>query len=203
MHAELDALLCSGPRKGKQFTYALVENRVRKPVKLTRDEALAELTKRYFTSHGPATIQDMGWWSGLPLHEVKKGIERNGHSLMSETLDGKIYWRAHCSHEDARALTKAHLLPIYDEFFIGYKNSSHVYRELMEKKGDKTPHIIFNNALVIGNRVAGTWTKKIKKNHAEIQTSLFSKLNVNEKSAFDNAVQKYEKFLGMKIKLVH
>lgn len=198
MHAELDALLCSGPRNRKQFTYALVENRVRKPLKLTRDEALAELTKRYFTSHGPATIHDMGWWSGLPLHEVKKGIERNGHSLMSETLDGKIYWRAPNSREDTRALTKAHLLPIYDEFFIGYKNSSHVYRELMEKKGDKTPHIIFNNALVIGENVKGTWKKTIVKKNMEITISLFSPLRVHEKPSLEEAVKRYGSFLGVR-----
>src|SRR6185369_4462037 len=65
LRAELDGLICSGPRLGKQFTYALLEERVPPGKTLTREEALAELTRRYFSSHGPATLQDFVWWSGL------------------------------------------------------------------------------------------------------------------------------------------
>jgi len=67
MRAELDGVICSGARRGKQFTYALLAERAQQARTLDRDEALAELTMRYFTSHGPATIQDFVWWSGLTV----------------------------------------------------------------------------------------------------------------------------------------
>jgi hypothetical protein len=37
---------------------------------LAREEALAELSERYFTSHGPASLQDFTWWSGLTVADA-------------------------------------------------------------------------------------------------------------------------------------
>ena len=73
MRAELDGVICSGARRGKQFTYALLDERV-PPRELTRDEALAELTRRYFTSRGPAQVQDFAWWSGLTMADARAGL---------------------------------------------------------------------------------------------------------------------------------
>ena len=65
MRAELDAVICNGPRRGNQRTYALLEERVPPAKPIDRDEALTKLALRYFTSHGPATLRDYVWWSGL------------------------------------------------------------------------------------------------------------------------------------------
>ncbi len=92
LHAELDGVVCSGALKGKEHTYALLEERAPKTIKLTRDEALAELTKRYFASHGPATVKDYAWWSSLSVAEVKRGIEIVASQLNHETLAGHDYW---------------------------------------------------------------------------------------------------------------
>ena len=92
MQAELEGILCSGPRRGKQFTYALLEERVPPAKKLEQDEALAELTKRYFTSHGPALLKDFVWWSGLTVAEAKEGIELVKTSLQHEIINDQSYW---------------------------------------------------------------------------------------------------------------
>ena len=92
MAAELDGLICSGPRRGKQFTYALLEERVPPVAPLQRDEALATLTRRYFASHGPATAQDFAKWSGLTSADAKRGLEMVGTQLQHETLNGAEYW---------------------------------------------------------------------------------------------------------------
>jgi len=73
LRAELDGLICSGPRLGNQFTYTLLDERVPETKTLNREEALAKLTRRYFTSHGPATLQDFIWWSGLTAADAKNG----------------------------------------------------------------------------------------------------------------------------------
>ena len=65
MYAELEGVICSGPTRGSQFTYALLAERAPDARRLTRDEALGELSRRFFRSHGPATIRDFVWWSGL------------------------------------------------------------------------------------------------------------------------------------------
>ena len=94
MGAELDALICSGPRRGKQFPYMLLEERVPPTPALTRDEALAGLIKRYFTSPGPAQAQDFIWWSGPTAADMKKGLRLVGSRLSRETIDGKDFWFA-------------------------------------------------------------------------------------------------------------
>jgi hypothetical protein len=119
LRAELDAVVCSGPRRGKQFTYALLEERVPPAARLERDEALLELTCRYFSTRGPATGQDFAWWSGLTMSDVKRGLEIAGRTLKHATIDGKDFWFA--ERAVPKASRSAHLLPNYDEYFIGYK----------------------------------------------------------------------------------
>ena len=92
MDAELDQVICSGPRQGKQFTYALLDERAPRARVLKADEALAELTRRYFTSHGPATVRDFVWWSGLTVKQTKAGLEMLGRAAASESCDGVTYW---------------------------------------------------------------------------------------------------------------
>ena len=75
MWAELDGLICSGPRRGKQFTYALMEESVRKAKKLNREQALAKLALNYFTSHGPAQLKDFSWWSGLAVKDARDALD--------------------------------------------------------------------------------------------------------------------------------
>jgi hypothetical protein len=94
MRAELDGVICSGARIGKQFTYALLDERVPRTKALTRDAALAELTRRYFTSRGPATVQDFVWWSGLTVADARAGIEMTGRRLVREVIDGTACWRS-------------------------------------------------------------------------------------------------------------
>jgi len=75
MRAELDAIICSGARRGKQQTYALFDERVRRAKRMRRDDALAELTRRYFVSRGPATLKDYVVWSSLTGAEGRIGLE--------------------------------------------------------------------------------------------------------------------------------
>ena len=120
MSAELDQVICSGPRRGKQFTYALLAERAPRARVLPRDEALGELTRRYFTSHGPATLRDYVWWSGLTMKEARRGVEIVGRALVQETFGDLTCWSAASAPTAARR--GAHLLPIYDEYLIAYKD---------------------------------------------------------------------------------
>ena len=92
MHAELEGVICSGPRRGKQFTYALLSERAPKSRVLDREAALGELAQRYFASHGPATVRDFAWWSSLTLSEAQQAIDSVSRKLESTTLDGTSYW---------------------------------------------------------------------------------------------------------------
>lgn len=101
---------------------ALFEARVPRGSTLTRDEALAELTRRYFTSRGPATVRDYVWWSGLTVRDARAGIEMAGSTLMQEVIDGRPYWFAPSRMPARRAAPSVYLLPNYDELGIAYKD---------------------------------------------------------------------------------
>src|SRR6185312_5146089 len=122
MRAELDAVICNGPRRGKQFTYALLEDRVPPATPIDRDEALAKLARRYFTSHGPATLKDYVWWSGLMVRDAKAGIDLAGASLVRDEVDGFTYWCSDRRAPKATTSPRAHLLPNYDEYLIAHKD---------------------------------------------------------------------------------
>jgi hypothetical protein len=124
MHAELEALICSGPRRGKQFTYALLEERVPPVAAVKRDEALTVLTRRYFAGHGPATAQDLAKWSGLTTADAKRGLDMVGVQLQHEKLNGEEYWFSPTAVPDEFTPATAYLLSIYDEYLIGYKDRS-------------------------------------------------------------------------------
>ena len=111
--AELDAIVCSGPRRGKQFTYALLDERAPQARRLARDEALAELTGRYFTSHGPATADDFAWWSGLTKADVKAGLEMVATQLIHKVIDSKSYWFSASTPPPRKSSHQAFLLPTY------------------------------------------------------------------------------------------
>ena len=126
MEAEIDGIICSGKRVGKQFTYALLDERVPPTLLMERDEAVAELGKRYFISRGPATIHDFMWWSGLPLKDAKKSIEANKKVLHHEVIQGQAYWFGSDIPSKSKKIKSVMVLPSYDEYTVGYRDRSHV-----------------------------------------------------------------------------
>ncbi len=192
--AELDGIVCSGARRGKQFTYALLDERVPETRTLSRDEALAELTKRYFTSHGPAMIQDFVWWSGLTTADAKSGLEMSRAHLTQETIDGKIYWFSSSMPVTNRLIPPALLLPPYDEYTIAYKDHSAI---LDPAYGEQAKTQLYGGAAVSDSQAVGYWRRTFSKGTAVIEIAPFRPLDATERDAFAAAAQHYGEFLGL------
>ena len=124
MEAEIDGIICSGGIQGKKQTYALLAERVLVKKAFSKDEALALLAKKYFTSHGPATLPDFVWWSGLPIADARKALEMNKATLISETIGTDTYWFADSVYLPSSPPDSVYLLPAFDEYLISYKNRS-------------------------------------------------------------------------------
>jgi hypothetical protein len=197
MHAELEGLICSGAMRGKQHTYDLLDERVPPARMLERDEALVELTRRFFTSHGPATVKDCAWWSGLVPSDVRRGLELNTSQLEMARLDGQQYWFGPDSRTDLAASPIAHLLPAYDEYTIAYKEHRAIfhpdYRDLVVAA--------FGIVIVIDGQIVGAWKRVIEKQHVLLTLEPFRALSEPEQQALDLAVKRYRAFLGKPIVL--
>jgi hypothetical protein len=195
MHAELEGLICSGGQRGRQFTYALLEERAPFPRTLTREEALFELTLRYFTSRGPATAQDFARWSGLTLTDARLGLQ-SATNLLQETFDGITYWFAEPTSSPDIHPTIAFLLPAYDEYISSYKDYSQI-----AEPGVTPRQVAFGNALqniiVVNSQIKGTWRRIIKKDRVTIESNLFSTFSATEKQALTEAARLFGDFLGL------
>jgi hypothetical protein len=189
LYAELEGLICSGPRRGKQFTYALLANQAPAGRTLPRDEALAELTLRYLRSHGPATIRDFVWWSGLKTTDAKRGLEVSGAT--SREVDGLKYWSLDGSvGRIARPNTTVHLLPVYDEYLVAYRDQQAVPRPAYVLGS-------FQHALVIGGQTAGTWRVIPARTSIVVEVTPHRRLTPTERRRLSQEVARYGRFLGV------
>jgi hypothetical protein len=198
MYAELERVICSGPRKGKQFTYALLDERApanKKTKKFNREEALAELIMRYFKSRGPATIQDFVWWSGLTVKDARTGISLLTKTLESKIINGQEYFFYPGELKDIRKLQTTFLMPDYDEYGISYKNRDLIFDKKNALKGhDGNP--IFGHMIVINGVIEGTWQRVIKNNKVNVETTFFSPLNKTKTASLNKAIKKYISFVS-------
>ncbi len=184
--AELDGVVCSGPMKGKQFTYALLDERVPEAPALIREEALAKLTQRYFTSHGPATLQDFVWWSGLTVADARNGVASVKSQIAELVIDEKVYWSSKVKTAK-RSGTSAYLLPAYDEYFVAYKD-----RQPLFVPGEMDTWGVLGPAVVIDGVAAGNW----KRVNNTVEFSFTRPLTKTEKYAVSTAVDRYTTYLA-------
>ena len=186
LRAEIDGLICSGVIKGKKQTYALLSERV--PVKktLSKEEALAKLTKSYFSSHAPATLPDFVWWSGLPAADARRGLEMNKPSLNSATIGSETYWSVQSDTLPEPLPDSVHLLPAFDEFLISYKNRSAVITAEDHKKAI-SDNGIFRPVVLVNGQISGLWKRSFKKETAVIETEYFRPHNKTEEHLIANA----------------
>ena len=192
----LDGLTCYAARRGKQFTFALLEEWVAAARTLERDEALAELAKRYFTSRGPATLQDFVWWSGLTTADARAGLEMAKPHLAQETIKGQTYWLSYATPAAKETLQTAYLLPAYDEYTVAYRDRSAVLNSCYAKRAD-SGNGIFSPVMVLAGQVVGTWKRTLKKGSVIITPNPFTRLKQAEKHAFTRAARQYGAFLGL------
>jgi len=200
MHAELEGLIVSGPRRGKQFTYMLLDERAPGGRALARDEALVAVARRFFLSHGPATPADFANWSGLTLTEARQGLDAVAGELDSETVDGQTYWFADDPLPPRSPSPTVYLLSIYDEYTIGYKDRRAI---VSAEDGARlaTMGNALQNVIVMDGRIVGTWRRTLAKTSLVIELNLFRVLSEEERAAVEVAGQKYSEFLALSLAL--
>ena len=195
LYAELEQIVCSGPRRGSQFTYALLADRAPRARTLPREEALATLARRYLRSHGPATVRDFVWWSGLTTADARRAFEMN--RARGESDGGLTYWSLPGSPDPGEA-PLVQLLPIYDEYLIAYQDRVAVPHGPLVLRSMAGP-ATFQHALVAGGQVAGTWRAADGRGGVGVEIVPLRTLTRAERSALEAAVAAYERFRGLAV----
>ncbi|MGZ4884035.1 MAG: winged helix DNA-binding domain-containing protein [Halobacteriota archaeon] len=201
VHAELDRLICSGPRRGRQFTYALLDERVGGSDRPDREQSLAKLAFRYFTSHGPAQLKDFSWWSGLATTDARSALDMVESGLNQATFGKKTYWFPPYPEALIPDRPAALLLSVYDEYTVAYHDRSDIsetrYIERMIAAGN-----VLTAVIVLNGGVVGTWKKAMNNESVEIMLNPFRELDKDEQEAVEAEVERYGKFFGMPAAIV-
>lgn len=198
MHCELQGLICSGGFEGRHHTYVLIsETGVVDDRGITAEEGIIELARRYLASHGPASLKDMSWWSGLTVTTLRAALEALGDRVVQEALEGITLWSVAGDGHDAQDPKRVYLLQTYDEVVVGYTES----RYLGDPHADEArarfmgagsaPH----NLVAYGVQVAGFWRRTIRATAVDIEVQLFHRLDSRGQSALDEAVSELGRFL--------
>ena len=195
MNAELEGLICSGPRQGKQFTYALLDEKTPEAKPFDKPQALHDLAARYFLTRGPATINDFTWWSGLTVKEAKEGIASLGSKYLHETVQGKEYIFYNKPVQVVKKSNSTFLMPDYDEYGISYKDRS-IYMNPKMNKESREVHPHFSHAIVVDGYFGGNWKKSMKGNKHVIDINPLASLSKQQLSAIDRSVKRYVKFFS-------
>ncbi|MFL5616430.1 MAG: winged helix DNA-binding domain-containing protein [Gemmatimonadaceae bacterium] len=197
MQAELDGVLCSGPRRGKQFTYALLDERAPAASSLERDEALRELARRYFITRGPATPRDFAWWSGLTVADAKRGIEMNGETLQHATVNDVSYWMRADAERPPPATGTAYLLPNYDEYFIGFRDRQAIGNRLRDTWLVTGGNALIPHVVVVDGQLVGTWKRSVEKGELHVTLRGLTRLTRAESARVRAAAEKLGTFLDL------
>jgi hypothetical protein len=194
MQAEVDGVICSGARRGKQFTYALLDACAPSVPRIERDDALSRLARTYFTTRGPASIHDFAWWSGLRVSDAKRAVEILGQSLTAVKHGEKPLWMIERSKPAPSADGSAHLLPNYDEYFIGHRDRSAIGGRLsgvgLVTGGDAS----ISHVIIAAGELVGRWKRVTAANRSQAEISVTGRVTRLERAAIARALARFDAF---------
>lgn len=192
-HAEISGLICNGRQSGNSITYALLQERVRPSTAISREEGLAKLAEKYFRSHGPATLQDFSWWSGLTTQDAKRALQSIQGQLFLSKLEGQEFWHSEDAEANAVSANSLLAIPAYDELIISYKSRfAAVAIESLSKAVSSNG--IFRPVIVFNGQVIGIWRRTTKKGRLEIYCNLFVPASPKLKVQIHEAFVSYGQF---------
>jgi len=194
--ASSEGLIAQGVMRGNNPTFFALDTVPNGKV-YTRAEALAELARRYFTSRGPATVQDFAGWAALSLADARAGLEAVKDELVSETIDRLTYWLPPGAMGVTASAPVVYALPGFDEFLLGYKERSASLEKAHYSVWCPGKNGIFNPTIVSGGRVVGMWKRTLKRSTVMIETTPLRPLTDAERAGFEADARRYAAFLGL------
>ncbi|MTI86935.1 MAG: winged helix DNA-binding domain-containing protein [Balneolaceae bacterium] len=202
LRAEIDGIICSGPTKDKYHTYTLMDKQVPDTPTPDKDEMLERLARRYFNSHGPATLNDFKWWSGLTKTSARKAIQMIEHDFESIEIDSETFWFPG-TLSDFSAPVKAFLLPAFDEYLVSYKSRYRIIPDDIHRKKAISNNGIFRPVILVNGKIKGLWKWILGDETIHIQARYFNQPNTDEKALVEGAAQSLADFMEKELNISH
>jgi hypothetical protein len=194
----LAGVICGGPRQGKQQTFVLLDEWIPRARRRSRDEVLADFALRYFTSRGPATLDDFSWWIGLKKSDAAAVVDSISSKLSSFSLGGATYWLSSSTPAPVDRTGDLYLLPSFDELLLGYTDRSAAIPSELTRSVTPVANGMFMPIIVKSGRVMGTWKRTFsKKNAVILAPEPFAAFTKTESRSWTKAAMRYASFLGL------
>ncbi len=167
MNAELEGVICSGPIRGAQHTYALVAERVTDPAR----GDLAELARRFFVGHGPASVRDLARWASLTTTQAAEATEAAAPRLARMTVADEVLWLDPEAADQPldRSPYGALLLPLYDELTLSYPR---INFPLAEQHPHPPGEDQFVGNVIVAEVNVGTWRRTVRGRKVILEVAL-------------------------------
>jgi hypothetical protein len=195
MNAELRGVICSGPMRGTQQTYALLEERVPRSADAAGDAA--ELARRFFAGHGPASIPDLARWSSLTISQCRDALAAVKDRLDCVTVEGVELWFDPDAPRAGQS-SDALLLPLYDELTLSYPMINF-------PQATGHPHSpgedLFVGSVIIAKTNVGNWRRTVKGRKIIIEIALAPEVLQRSRTLVEAAASKLATFQGKELEL--
>jgi hypothetical protein len=148
--AAVRGIVVRGPMVGKQHAYVLVRDWLGEPGPIDREKALAELARRYLIGHQPATDRDLAKWAGLPLRDVRAGLE----AIAAELEQGEDGLLRLAKRPEPEPLPSPRLLGAFDPVLLGWTSREDIlgpHTDLVTRNG------IFHPFAMAGGKAVAKW----------------------------------------------
>lgn len=197
MDAELEAVVVSGVAGGGQQTYALLDERVPGGDAPPRDEALAELARRYVVTRGPATVDDLASWASLTLTEARAAVASVATSLERVDGGGLTWWVGSGDPPPPTPERRVDLVQAYDELVMSYRRTRDVATGdavLLTRDGGAPMHWV-----LVDGRAAGRWAYRRDGRGLPVRVVVepLRPFTSAEHSGVDQAVRAFGDFVGV------
>jgi hypothetical protein len=192
-------VLCGGPRRGRQPTFVLLAEWVPEPRRPAEEEQLATLATRFFRGHGPATLQDFAWWTGLPARAARRAIAAAGEAVREERRGDVVRWAAEAA-PPPRGTTVA-LLPAWDEYLVAYRDRGPALGHLGARGGGALLSLVGRPTVVVDGRVCGAWRRERRAGGVRIEAELWEPLATAARTRLAEAAERYGHFVGHAVAL--
>ena len=197
-HLSHQGLICHGPRSDRQPTFVLLEEWIGTSKSPTREEALGILATRYFASHGPATLADFGWWSGLRVKDARLAIAAAGSRLTEESWDGRTWWSGPPSRSRRSRGGEAVLLPPWDEYIVAYKDR-HAVTGHLSSRAEQSLRTVGSSLVLIDGRVRGAWKITARAGSSRFAAEYWTAVTRADKESVREAARRHARFFGLEL----